>query len=307
MENASGVGGGSGTLRGMSEQQHPGVMNASTSGQSRHGLVRDYPVAVFRGARAALEPADVDERITAFSAVMRPGEFFSHGTAAHLLGLPDRRMTATSPLDVSVAPPMRAARRVGVRSHHLWDEAVAVVQTRYPAADPASTFCHLADSRRLDELIVLGDAIVLPDDEGRRRGLRVDLPVLTERAARFRGRGGRRAREAAGHLRVGAESPRETLLRLLLVRAGLPEPELQVELSDADGCFVARVDMLYRIARVVVEYDGDHHRTDRAQYERDIARIEAIEALGYRVVRVRASGMLDPDATAARVRRALAL
>ncbi|AND17110.1 DUF559 domain-containing protein [Rathayibacter tritici] len=292
---------------GMSEQQHSGVVNASTSGASRHGLVRDYPVAVFRGARAVVEPLDFDERITAFAAVMRPGEFFSHGTAAHLLGLPDRRKTATTALDVAVAPPMRAARRVGVRSHHLWDEAVTVVHATYPTADPASTFCHLAASRTLDELVVLGDALVLPDEEGTRRGLRVDLTILAERARCFRGRGGRLAREAVGWVRSGAESPRETLLRLLLLRAGLPEPELNVELFDADGLFVARVDMLYRRERVVVEYDGDQHRTDRAQYERDIARIEAIEALGYRVVRVRASGLLAPDATVARVRRALAV
>nr|WP_254071882.1 DUF559 domain-containing protein [Rathayibacter sp. VKM Ac-2857] len=98
----------------------------------------------------------------------------------------------------------------------------------------------------------------------------------------------------------------ETLLRLLLIRAGLPEPELNVELYDADGHFVARVDLLYRDQRVVVEYDGDHHRTDKRQYERDIARSEAIQALGYQHLRIRASGVHDdPEATAARVRRAL--
>ncbi|MBF4461824.1 MULTISPECIES: DUF559 domain-containing protein [unclassified Rathayibacter] len=292
----------------MDETDNRGVVNASTSSLARHRLVADYPVGVFRGARAAVAPTDADERIAAFSAIMRPGEFFSHGTAAHLLGLPDRTVTATTPLHVSVAPPMRAARRVGVRSHHLWDEAVSIIDVGYPVADPASTFCHLADSRSLDELVILGDALVRPDDEGRRRGLRVDLEVLVRRAATFRGRGGRRAREAVGHVRVGSESPMETLLRLLLLRAGLPEPELNVELFDAEGRFVARVDMLYRIQRVVVEYDGDQHRTDVVQYERDIVRIEAIEALGYRVLRVRASGVLtDPASTIARVRRALAL
>lgn len=292
----------------MSEhQQHPGVVNASTSDDSRYRVVRDHPVAVFRGARAAVEPLDFDDRIAAFAAVMRPGEFFSHGTAAHLLGLPDRSATATTPLDVAVSPPMRAARRVGARSHHLWDEAVTVVDARYPVADPASTFCHLSASRTLDELVILGDALGLPDEEGRRRGLRVDLDVLADRAASYRGRGGRRAREAVPYVRVGAESPRETLLRLLLLRAGLPEPELDVELFDSEGRFVARADLLFRLQRVVVvEYDGDQHRTDRRQYERDILRIEAIEALGYRVVRVRASGLIDQDVTVARVRLALA-
>ncbi|WP_185020527.1 DUF559 domain-containing protein [Rathayibacter sp. PhB152] len=68
------------------------------------------------------------------------------------------------------------------------------------------------------------------------------------------------------------------------------------------------MDLLYRKQWVVVEYDGDQHRTDTRQYERDIARSEAIQALGYRHIRVRLSGLVDrPEATAARVRRALGL
>ena len=292
----------------MQEERETRIVNASTSELARHRLVAEYPVVVFRGARAEVEPATYGERIAAFAAVMRPGEFFSHATAAHLLRLPDRRATETTPLHVSVAPPMRAARRVGVKAHHLWDEGVSVVDAGYPTTDPASTFCHLADSRSLDELVVLGDALVRPDEEGRRHGLRVDLEILAARTARYRGRGGRRAREAIGFVRVGSESPKETLLRLLLIRAGLPEPELNVELYDADGVFVARVDLLYRDQWVVVEYDGDQHRTDIRQYERDIARSEAIQALGYRHIRVRLSGLLEyPEATAARVRRALGL
>ncbi|QHF23715.1 DUF559 domain-containing protein [Rathayibacter sp. VKM Ac-2804] len=292
----------------MQEYTETRIVNASTSELARHRLVAEYPVGVFRGARAAVEPVTYSERIAAFAAVMRPGEFFSHATAAHLLRLPDRRATETTPLHVSVAPPMRAARRVGVTSHHLWDEAVTVVDAGHPVTDPASTFCHLADSRSLDELVVLGDALVRPDEELGRHGLRVDLEILAVRAAQYRGRGGRRAREAVGLVRVGSESPKETLLRLLLIRAGLPEPELNVELYDADGVFVARVDLLYRDQWVVVEYDGDQHRTDQKQYERDIARSEAIQALGYRHLRVRLSGLVGhPEATAARVRRALGL
>lgn len=286
--------------------EEPGKVIASRDGESRRRLAAEYPVVAFRGARAAVEPITYGERIAAYSAVMRPGEFFSHDTAAHLLGLPGRTPTDVTPLHVSVAPPLRAARRVGVRSHHLWDEAVTVVDAGHPVADPASTFCHLSSSRSVDDLIVLGDALVLPDEEGRRHGLRVDLTLLAARVAGYRGRGGRRAREAIGWVREGAESPMETLLRLLLVRAGLPEPELNVELYDGDGHFVARVDLLYREQRVVVEYDGDHHRTDTRQYERDIARSEAIQALGYRHIRIRAAGVFEhPEATVTRVRRAL--
>lgn len=305
MDNSRGSIRSAGTLSYM-ENEHSRII-ASRDGLSRRRLEADFPVVAFRGARTTVEPITYGEKIAAYSAVMRPGEFFSHDTAAYLLGLPGPLPTEVTPLHVSVAPPQRAARRVGVRAHHLWDEAVSVVDAGYPVADPASTFCHLSDSRSADDLVVLGDALVRPDGEGRRRGLRVDLEVLAERVAGFRGRGGKRARAVIGFVRVGSESPRETLLRLLLIRAGLPEPELNVELYDSDGRFVARVDLLYREQRVVVEYDGDQHRTDRRQYERDIARMEAIEALGYQRIRVRASGIFDhPERTVARVRRALA-
>ncbi len=37
---------------------------------------------------------------------------------------------------------------------------------------------------------------------------------------------------------------------------------------------------------VAVEYDGDHHRKDRTQFVKDIARLRMLEALGWRVIRV---------------------
>jgi very-short-patch-repair endonuclease len=37
---------------------------------------------------------------------------------------------------------------------------------------------------------------------------------------------------------------------------------------------------------VALEYDGDHHRTDRGQYVKDIRRAETLERLGWHVVRV---------------------
>ena len=52
-----------------------------------------------------------------------------------------------------------------------------------------------------------------------------------------------------------AESPLETRGRLAILAAGLPRPELQVELWDQDG-FVARVDAWYDEAAVAVEFDG---------------------------------------------------
>lgn len=88
----------------------------------------------------------------------------------------------------------------------------------------------------------------------------------------------------------GAESPWETRTRLALVRAGLPRPDTQVTIRDA-GRFVGRVDMVWEQWRVVVEYDGDHH-FEPEQRNRDVERWNALEAAGWRVIRVKARQLL---------------
>ncbi|MFC4224730.1 hypothetical protein [Lysinibacter cavernae] len=98
-------------------------------------------------------------------------------------------------------------------------------------------------------------------------------------------------------IREGSDSRQETLLRLLLADAGLPEPELNVDVCDSAGNWIARVDLLYSEFGVVVEYDGDQHRTSKRQYERDIHRFEDLMLAMNAVVRVRASGLASgwPD------------
>ena len=98
----------------------------------------------------------------------------------------------------------------------------------------------------------------------------------------------------------------ETALRLLILRAGLPEPELNQELFDDRGRWIGRFDMVYRDARVIVEYDGDQHRRSTEQYEKDIRRIDRAIAAKWTVVRVRASGIhANPGETVRRVHEAL--
>src|SRR5207237_7844053 len=60
-------------------------------------------------------------------------------------------------------------------------------------------------------------------------------------------------------LAAPAESPMETRLRWLLVQSGLPKPEVQSDLRDAEGRFLGRPDLYYSAARLVREYDGGTH------------------------------------------------
>jgi hypothetical protein len=101
-----------------------------------------------------------------------------------------------------------------------------------------------------------------------------------------------------------SQSPRETWLRLLLIRAGLPRPTTQIPVMSASGTQVYYLDMGWEDLMVAVEYDGEHHRLDRWQYTKDIRRSEALDRLGWIVIRVTVSDR--PVDIISRVRDALA-
>lgn len=112
-----------------------------------------------------------------------------------------------------------------------------------------------------------------------------DIDLLVER---YKGRRGMKAARAALQLiDSGAQSPKETWLRLLLMRAGFPRPQTQIPVRNEWGWAEAYLDMGWDDIKVAVEYDGDQHRSSRAQYVKDIRRLEMLEQrYGWIVVRV---------------------
>jgi very-short-patch-repair endonuclease len=119
------------------------------------------------------------------------------------------------------------------------------------------------------------------------RATRFSVEDVQAVAARHSGTRGLRQLESVLDLMDrGAESPRESYLRLVLIRGGLPRPQTQVPVYADDGAIVAYLDMGWPDLMVGVEYDGDHHRTVRGQYVRDIRRRDLVEDLGWRLVRV---------------------
>ena len=122
-------------------------------------------------------------------------------------------------------------------------------------------------------------------------------------AKRYRGaRGLRRLRKALPLVDGGAESPRESRLRLLLIDAGLPRPATQIPVNDG-WQLIALLDMGWEAFKVAAEYDGDQHRADRRQYVKDMRRHRELERMGWIVARVIAE---DRDADIVdRVRKAL--
>ncbi|OBG62697.1 hypothetical protein [Mycobacterium sp. E735] len=133
----------------------------------------------------------------------------------------------------------------------------------------------------------VGTAVAALDALARATRLKVaDAELIAER---YKGhRNIRRARRALELVDAGAQSPRETWLRLTVIGAGYPRPRTQIPVYGEYGELAAVLDMGWEDINLAVEYEGDHHRTDRRQFNRDIARHEALSDLGWIVIRVTA-------------------
>lgn len=160
------------------------------------------------------------------------------------------------------------------------------------------TFLDLADALDHDDLVAMGDHLVRiprPRYEGRTRPY-VEISQLAEAVSRFRGRGARRLRSAMTDVRVGADSPPETELRIALLRAGLPEPLLNTTIRQ-DGRWLGDPDMAWREWKVCVEYDGRGHRTQRQQ-AKDVLRGERRRLAGWTELIITVVDMEDDAAQA---------
>ena len=220
----------------------------------------------------------------------------SHHTAVRLWGgvAPD-----SADVHVSMATREERCRRSGVAAHLANDQAR--VTTRYGLAisTPVQAFLDLAGvGVSLVDLVIAGDSLV--------KATMLDPAALVEAADAWSGRHAKQARRAARLVRKGVDSPMETRLRLLLVLAGLPEPDVNFILRAPDGSWRRRFDLCYPGVRLIIEYDGRQHAFDHEQWSSDIARREELDGLRWRLVVVESDGIYaDPLRTLERVRDAL--
>ncbi|TCO44144.1 hypothetical protein EV646_111338 [Kribbella antiqua] len=225
--------------------------------------------------------------------LLAPDGVVSHHTALQLWG---GAGPVSSELHVSVRhDPRRARPRVsGLRVHEVQELDCATV-AGLPLTTPARTFLDLAAWCDLTDLVAAGDSLV------RRTGATPES--LYDAASSTIGvRGVRLARQAAGLVRSGVDSPMESRLRLLIVLAGLPEPEIGRTIYDADGGWLAKPDLSYPDLRIAIEYDGRHHLRDSIQWQRDIRRRENLERAGWLVRVITAADLLRaPDTVLARI------
>lgn len=251
---------------------------------------------IFRGVYVR---ADVPEtpmlRLDAALLLAPPGAVATHLSAADVYGLPVPRHRE---VHLSVVRGQLRSRTQGIVVHEYSALPQCLLHQGRPVTAPEQMFLQLAGMLGLVDLVVVGDALVrcrLTTPE--------QLRAVTDSAS---GRHVRPARRAALLVRRRVDSPMETRLRLLVVLAGLPEPEANVEVHGPDGGWLACPDLRYAEQRIAIEYDGQHHLLDRRQWERDIARRENLERAGWLVLVVTATDLFRrPGPTLMRILDAL--
>jgi hypothetical protein len=216
----------------------------------------------------------------AASLVLPAHAAFDGATAIALRRLPlPRGVDPTSPVVVRVPPGTSVPRIGGIRAR-VGRRPPGAVGTpgRLAVVHPLEAWAALATTPQVpvDELVVVGDAVV------RRTG----LEALHRTVRAYAGRAGsRRMRQAAALVRERVDSPQETRTRLLLVHAGVPEPEVNRAVHADDGSgWLFRPDMRWLEVKVALEYDGRDHEIDDDRRSRDNARRVEAEQHGWRVV-----------------------
>ena len=113
------------------------------------------------------------------------------------------------------------------------------------------------------------------------------------------------ARAAVGFADGASESVGESRLRVLMANEGLPSPELQVEIRDAEGRLIGRVDFLVR-KRLIVEFDGAQKYDSVKDLVAEKWREDRLRDLGYSFARVGWTDLDHPRETGHRLHQSLA-
>lgn len=225
--------------------------------------------------------------IHALGARLVEGQFICHRSAALLWGAP-MPYRAVPDLHLGTLLPQRAPRVRNATGHGFEPHRVSLTERAgLPLTTPESTFATLG-SLSLTSLVAIGDHLVrrYRAGYGRRNVGKPPYTTIELLAAAVeigRWRGASKLRQALSLIREDSWSPRESNTRVTLVLGGLPEPELNVDVFDRDGFFVACPDMIYRRYKIAIEYQGEQHAESYAQ---DIERIERLAAENWHVIQV---------------------
>ena len=279
------------------------VRDALAAGVERNDIRGKRWNRTVHSVRSTQAELDFVDRCRLFATRMPPTAAFSHSTAALLQGFPvPWRLERSSDLHIVIPAPARGPHAQHIRGHRLTltDEDVIARNGLRMTAAPR-TWCDLASLLSVHELVAVGDHLIhwrLP---------LVTTDELAHAVALFPGRRGLpRMRAALPMLDNRAESPPESILRVIIAQGGLPTPRINHTIVDTETGHEVRPDFIFAEQKLIIEYQGDYHRT-KAQWRKDMTRRTRLESTGWRVMEINWDDLKDPIELVARIREQMRL
>lgn len=234
---------------------------------------------------------------------MPEAAFFCSLTAARIMHIPlPWPAASTTDMHVGVPAPRRALRACGTVGHKYQLRKADVRDwLGLRITTPARTWCDLAATLDVEDLVAAGDYLI---HRPHPLATRAELADVVARHPARRGRA--RLLEALSLLDERAESPTESIIRVAIVRAGIRGLVVNLRITDAHGN-VFRADLCFPAHRVIVEYQGDYHRTEPERWRKDRTRIALLTAANWHVIEIAADELADRRVLLQLVRDALAL
>jgi len=249
----------------------------------RADVIHPFHGVIVTGER----PRSVVDRAWAYTRVMPADGWFSHSTAARLLGLPLPRVLERGPLHVTVAGDSCRPRGVGVVGHQrdLSEPAWGTAHLRVSSgehvplrvATAGACLVTVASQVGLPDLVALTDAARLVADAR----ATADIDRMLRHSSRRAGCAA--LRRALALSEPGVRSRAETHLRLTLARAGLPQAVVAPPTATPLG--ELHPDLAWPDFGVLVEYEGEGHRTNPRQFAADLGRFDAFGDAEWSTVR----------------------
>lgn len=232
---------------------------------------------------------------------------FGMTTALELQGVPvpSHCNLDTAALHVTVQtrsgrPHIRPLKSVPVIVHiwsHCTPQSLIHISNGVHALHVFHVWAQLSPYLSTEDLVVLGDSILTmlvrngaPDADK----LYLELQRFIKEMPPFRGKS--ICRQAMTLVRPNIRSPAESSLRLGVQRHGIPDGRCNVVvpgITFRSGAAIS-LDIAWVEFKVGVEYDGDHHRTDKVQWRRDNEKKrERLRAHGWILIIVTAQNLID--------------
>lgn len=230
--------------------------------------------------------------IHAYRNALPASAVFAGRTAAWMHGLD---VEPANPIELALPADSHLRSRTGVHIRHRSTTIEAVAIRGVRATTLERTLLDIASRSPAAEALVVVDMALA--------GQLITKDELRRYAEMVSGQPGSARLRAVSSLGEPAESPMETRLRWLLVKSGLPTPEVQADLYDPASGLLGRADLYYPLQSLIIEFDGGNHRERLVS---DDQRQNRLIAAGYRILRFTSADLQrHPASVVAQVRSAI--